>query len=897
MIPTKTPYSVLSNDSFYSQGSWTGPDAWVFNKPFHSSRPFPSSPNHPTVSPGLLAPNQQSSSPAQRESSFSTTTTSTTTSSRNSNSAQSLLQSSRASSATSFSNKSSVINLGSVPGEELGIEQKKETKLKKMYKRASKSRKALARIFSRSPPSGSPSGGVTKRSSLKSSLPLPQQQFLNMDPFASGNSASSYGLSPLATKPPMLEHKRSGSTPDAKPPLSIDVHTGLQRSPSVSSPLGIPASPSLTRVMQQSGPAQNIRGRDSPFPVDSSSVSLPLPMQRSRSASMSSVTSTGTRAGLSKPSQGQDLPPIPRMPSSTSFRSQMRQAPTPLPPTTSLPDPPAIHPIPSSKTPPVPTVPPFLPAQRPRSKNVTVREVTRSPVVNRNISEPTSQQSRQNLPRNPNHDVRMVTTHEVRVVAPAPSLPSMRAALLDSDPTKFDKFTSPPRQTRSRAGSVRATGQVPASDQSSTDKPRNLPEPPSNLIHSVRSGLPDSRSRAGSISSSRGSSPGPRPPPQTPVFNSTKPAVPQLLTQNLPRLTPVEVQCDDKSNKSSLRGRPSARSIPRSPSLPSLRPHFADAPPLPQPRVHLDHEERRGRSHIRSPSMPSFSLNPIIDKATRQPLPPSIAERLRTRARSSSRSDNRRQGSLEASSLSNPPPLPNVGKKKPTLETIPSASNHDFHRSPSQPSGSTLSTVSSLQSPPSPTTSRLLKAGAMGRPMAASLKSPSLPDLHAVMDPTSTLSLMHGRTRRSHSPPPPLPQTPVLTNDRNTDYEKGSTISSDAEFVPFTAYVKPNLTRPKEHSYPPSKNTARAFHARSNKEIAKEGGWDFLDAPPRPHRSPSIQIPPATPIDAKSSFPRPRLHSQPTRGADDIPSVQKLKKQAPREKKVWWEWLCSWVVH
>lgn len=927
MVPTKTPYSVLSSGSAYSQESWNGPEAWAFNKPPPSSR-LASAVLVPGGSyPATLArPAGPASIASGRESTFSTTTGS----SRSVASAQSLLQSARASSATSFSNQDSFISLAGV--DKVSDDKKEKTKLKQMYKRASMSTKALAKLFSRSPTSSrtSPPGGIVKRSSLKPPMPIlsPPRQPLDVDPFASGSSVGSYGLD---VNPTPLEHKRTGSSPEVKSPLSIDVQARLQRSPSVSSPLGIPTSPSLARLTHPEYP-QSIRGRDVPFPVNSSNVSLPLPPQRSRSASQSSVTSTATQTTTANFSQGQVRPPLPRIPSSNSLQARARQvpaqasqAPPQLPPTRPLP-------MPTSKVnPSKATSGPLL--QRPRSQSV--REVVRPTPVNQAATEPTPHRVRPGPPRNPDHydekpqvvqggqasfldfpppttrpslitrnqdgtgsnsngsgvKVGSVVVHEVHLVKPVPSMPAMRVAHLESPSKQLENVT----RQRPRAGSVRAG--TAASDPLNTEKPRKLPiptsvVPPSDALPSLPQRA--TRSRARSVSS-RDSSPA-RPLPRPPA--SEKPSVPQISTQNLTTGDTQETWLVEPSNKSSLRSQPSIRSIPRSPSLPSLGPNFTDAPPLPTSRATSQHEEPRGRSHVRSPSLPTFPVKStplpgnVQDRTTRQPLPSGIAERLRSRGRSNSRtrSDDRRP-SVDTSLVPPPPLPPSSERKKPTLESIPSASTYGYPESYSHTTGSTLSTASSLQTPPSPTVSRLLKTRNTGRARAASLKSPSMPDLRAALATNPVPSSTSTRSRGPHTPSPPLPQvqTHVNTSTPNmvqqpsvlTSYRTSDASKSSDSLLPYLR-PKPNLTRPKELSYPPQKDNVRAFHARSNKEIAKEGDWDFLDRPPRPPRSPSVHIP-ETPTIAKTNFGRSHFRSQPTRDSDvpPVPSVH-----VPRERSM-----------
>ncbi|KAJ3572003.1 hypothetical protein NP233_g3374 [Leucocoprinus birnbaumii] len=936
-VPTKTPHSVLSSGSVYSQESWKGPEAWAFNKPPPSSRlpvPAPTFEASPVAAAAFARPPRPMPVPISRGSTLS----STTGSSRSTDS--SLLESARASSATSISNQVSYISLAGVEG---AAEEKKEkkTKLKQMYKRASRSTKAFAKMFSRSTPPGSaqssPSGGVAKRSSLKSSASIlsPSKGFLNVDPFASESSASFYGLSPPDGQPPSAGLTRSGSSQAVKPPLSVDVQAGLQRSPSVSSPLGIPTSPLLNKVMKHSEKPSSIRGRHVPFPVNSSSTSLPLQPQRSRSASQSSITSNTTQATLTS---SHTQRPLPRAPSSTSLRSQAHiNHPLPVPPiqvpatqplpTRPLPDPSSTNTYPSSTT--------SLPMrQRPRSQSV--REVMRPRAVNQTIAEPIPRQTRTEPPRNPNQrddkpnvpddtgtpsvldfppptsvsspptinrdqvpntdvgsgraKVGSVVAHEVHVVKSSPSMPAMRAAYSNSSSRPSSEDASKhsenpvPRQ-RPRAGSVRAGG-APASYPSISEKsrkqtiPPQVAPPPSVAVPPLpervarsRAGSVSSRdlagSRAASTASSRDPSPArplPRPPP--PVSNERRPSVPQISTQNLPKcggeVTAGPIDHHGK-NTTARRG----RSIPRSPSLPELRPSFADAPPLPEQRANSQYEESRGRSHVRSPSMPTFPVTTTGDaqgRATRQPLPSGIAERLRSRARSSSRSEDRRPF-IDAAALVPPqPPMPsttNKEKRKPTLESIPSASTYGYVESLGHPTGSsTVSTASTSQSSPSPTVSKLLKSRSAAVRRAATLKSPSMPDLRITVDPSA--SATPTCSRRPHSPPPPLPQAQAQTKPTVPDATKHlhgltshhtSEASKSSESLHLPAILRPkaSLTRPKELSYPPPKDIKRPAHARSNKEIAEEGDWDFLDRPPRPPRTPSVMIP-ATPTIAKTMF-------------------------------------------
>ncbi|KAF5350120.1 hypothetical protein D9756_009214 [Leucocoprinus leucothites] len=909
MVPTKTPYSVLSSGSAYSQESWNGPEAWAFNKPPPSSR-LASAVLVPGGSyPATLArPAGPASIASGRESTFSTTTGS----SRSVASAQSLLQSARASSATSFSNQDSFISLAGV--DKVSDDKKEKTKLKQMYKRASMSTKALAKLFSRSPTSSrtSPPGGIVKRSSLKPPMPIlsPPRQPLDVDPFASGSSVGSYGLD---VNPTPLEHKRTGSSPEVKSPLSIDVQARLQRSPSVSSPLGIPTSPSLARLTHPEYP-QSIRGRDVPFPPLKARLPLPLPKQLppiSRKAKFVHLCHgyhQATPSGTSSTGPSSSVPGT----ASTSAYSTTPYANIKSQPlkghirTTS----------PATKISKCERGCASYACQSGCNRAYTASSATRSPRNPDHYDEkpqvvqggqasfldfppPTTRPSlitrdQDGTGSNSNGSgvkVGSVVVHEVHLVKPVPSMPAMRVAHLESPSKQLENVT----RQRPRAGSVRAG--TAASDPLNTEKPRKLPiptsvVPPSDALPSLPQRA--TRSRARSVSS-RDSSPA-RPLPRPPA--SEKPSVPQISTQNLTTGDTQETWLVEPSNKSSLRSQPSIRSIPRSPSLPSLGPNFTDAPPLPTSRATSQHEEPRGRSHVRSPSLPTFPVKStplpgnVQDRTTRQPLPSGIAERLRSRGRSNSRtrSDDRRP-SVDTSLVPPPPLPPSSERKKPTLESIPSASTYGYPESYSHTTGSTLSTASSLQTPPSPTVSRLLKTRNTGRARAASLKSPSMPDLRAALATNPVPSSTSTRSRGPHTPSPPLPQvqTHVNTSTPNmvqqpsvlTSYRTSDASKSSDSLLPYLR-PKPNLTRPKELSYPPQKDNVRAFHARSNKEIAKEGDWDFLDRPPRPPRSPSVHIP-ETPTIAKTNFGRSHFRSQPTRDSDvpPVPSVH-----VPRERSM-----------
>lgn len=891
-VPAKTPYSVLSSGSIYSQDSWVGPEAWAFNKP----PPAASSVTNVTSSPKPKEPLQSATLPAQRGSSPSVSIIL-----HSSDSPQGPRQTS---STSTDSKQGSSIPTGSIGEDSIQTQEdkrEKKAKLKQMYKRASRSTKAFTKMFSRSPPGssgGSPPGGVTKRSSLKTPLPtvMTSGDLLPIDPFASGSSVSSYGLSPVEKKPPSPIHKRSGSSPDGKPPLSIDVQTHLQRSPSVSSPLGIPASPSLNRLAEISG-QHNIRGRDVPFPINSSNVSLSLPSQRPRSASQSSTRSIGPPDMVFRPSQNQNRPPVPRIPSNASLRAQIRQTPPVPAPERPPPEVPAVPPVPiaTSTSPSSGLV--SIPVKRPRSQSV--REIERPRNTIQPATEAVSRLPRQETQPNANcrgdgrntiGDGKLsfldmpppnnrsypavqqivkdsfgpeakhgaVRTHEVQIVAPSPSMPSMRAAFLDSIDLQMVDLN--PRNVKSsRSGS----------------EPIPVPSLPSS-----RDGLHGRavQSRAANTKPSRDPSLARAPQQQT----TRRPFLPQLSTQNLP---PQENRNGEQNGRTSLRSQRSMRSIPRSPSLPSLRPDFSGAPPLPTLRANSHHEESinrlgsSGNSHVRSPSLPNFRVNlsSIQNNKTRQPLSPSIAERLRARGRSNSRSEERRP-SVE-SSASRPPSIPLNDTKKPILEPIPSASLPG-----STQSTPLLSGASNMQTPPSPTVSRLLRTRNLHRTQVTGLKSPSMPDLRAAANSTSTSLRGVSRSHRPPSPPPPVPplrpqmrgktpspdpipsqvQVPTATNTYKTSTNATTKFDSSPPFATLFLRPKPNLTRRKEFSYPPTKDTVQAFHARSNKELAKEGGWDFLDAPPRPPRSPGVQIP-VTPIDRKP-FMTLRMRSNSVRG-------------------------------
>ncbi|KAF9444618.1 hypothetical protein P691DRAFT_807125 [Macrolepiota fuliginosa MF-IS2] len=832
-VPMKTPYSVLSSGSAYSQDSWVGPEAWAFNKPSPSFKLATS--GAPVVTRSLISQEPLLPTPLLTHPHSSSSISATSHDSEAPLGSRSPVRSPPVTDSSSNPN----IALGAVIEDKIGLHddgREKKAKLKQMYRRASMSTKAFKKMFSRTSSGlnrGPPPGGITKRTSLKS----PPKDHI-VDPFASGSSVSSYGLSPVETSPPSqpLLHKRNVSSPVNKPPLSIDVQTHLRRSPSISSPLGIPASPSLNKYIEQSG---QVRGRDMPFPLNASEMLSPPP----RSTSQNSTVSTRTQRTISTSSQNLSQRPLPERPLSTSLRGHVRQ----------LPHVPVIN-EPSLGAPVAPLPPtvilgpsPFDILKRSRSKSVRETERPRNLIQTRN--ETVSRLPRHDLQPSAYHrdegrvtiddgkqsfleistprDASSQTLHgsngprtehgtvRARVVAYSPSMPSMRAAFLGSgDANILDTL-----KQGSRAGS--ATGNVQTDLGPPITDSRDLPEGSRNKAEttSVRVG-PVSQSSTASANASRD------PLSRTNHQTDQKPTVPQISTQGL--LPPGNQRGEAVSNRS-LRSQRSMRSVPRSPSLPSIRPEFSEVPPLPllgTTSYQRSFESTHG-THLRSPSLPNIPAG-TSQNSRRQPLPSAIAERLRNRVRTDSGSGVRR------------PPVDSLAAhprdaKKPTLEPIPSASLDQSSRT---------SAFSVMAQPPiSPSVTPPLRIRATKRSRSASLASPSMPDLRVAANKGSISSRGITPNRRPPSPPPPLPQPqhqlytrPLLPDPLPTDAFPGS---DSLSFTNLFLRPKPNLTRPKEFSYPPSKDVARAFHARSNKELAREGDWDFLDTPPRPPRSPS----------------------------------------------------------
>lgn len=821
---------------------------------------------------------------------------------------------------------------GDVDGGSAGEKKQKKTKLKQMYKRASRSTKTLTKFFSRSSPGSdgsSSSGGISKRSSLRSQLTTAPQHLSNTDPFASGSSVNSHCRSPFGTDPhssnphSSWKHLSKASSREVKPQLCINSRNPLKRSPSVSSPLGIPTSPSFTKVVQQWEQSNTVRGRHIPFPVNSSSVSLPLPRQRSRSATQSSVTSTMAQEIASKSWQLQDRrPPLPQMPSITSVRTQVRHSPA-GPPQRTLPSPPLPRPLPTpNPTNSSSTAGPLL-QQRLRSRSL--RETLHRPVVMQGGpgTEAMPPQTRPvDVPRNPNnrteeanipndaetgflknllastanHSLSLVQSRN-NVLAIVP-VPSMTAAFTEpSSSTNSESVTKP----RPGAGSV-PSNQIFIPDQSSPAILRNLSIP-------TPVALPPSTTMG--VASSKDSSPARRPLPLPPA-HSTR-CLPRLVIENLDQTqTREDGPIVYIPPKNGLRSQPPMR-IPRSPSLPSIRHNFLDAPSLASSKSSSYNNERRGRSHLRSPSLQTFGTKDSVpvgattvqDRAlTPQPLPSSITVLLRARSRSRSRYDGKIKRPSSAADTSSPatqPPAKTTeAKRRPALESMPSASTYGFSESPPHPSGYTLPIVSTSQP-----ISRLPESRRTGRRRALSLKSPSMPDLyHATTDSCRLPALMPNRgPQQSHSLPPPQTQPqphstiPLQmsvsdTSQKGLDPIQHKPTSSDRSNLweslpPPTPFLqsKPNLTRLKERPYTTS---GRSFQARSNRELAKEGDWDFLDKPPRPARTSFVGIAP-TPIvtNPKTTFPRSQSRPQKSLGrgrGEVIPPVPTIVRVANAER-------------
>ncbi|XP_006457037.1 hypothetical protein AGABI2DRAFT_122911 [Agaricus bisporus var. bisporus H97] len=880
--PGVASFSVKSSENFYGQPSWTNSESWSIKNSPASFDTVNASRSHLPKKP---------SSASQKSSTES------------GNSEQLMIDSSK---TCSQSSKETTLPF---PDGGLGTEKGKEkkTKLGKMCKGASRSTKAISRLFFHSPRSGR----VAKRSSLKLPLPfvVPPEEEHVVDPFASGNSVASYGLSPVEPRSSM-NHQRTHSFPVAESSLAVDtVNSSLLRPPSISFP-GISDSPSSGKSNQQLE-GQSKRGRKVSFPsrvCDLSSTSWSPPVQRPRANSVSTTR---------KVFHDENPPPIPQISRATT---------APRPP---VPD----HVL-AQISPSVPHIPLHKSITRQRTKSLSqtsFKEDTRSssingrmrplpPIPNRADRAPAVQtQAQLHSDVNPNMDMKHGS--KTLVIASSPSMPSLKAGYIASPRDASVGISGQRRQ----AGSI-AKHRGPVHEPQNYSKPERLPRahvPTSRSVPPVASsGISECISRRRGSNSSGDASPS----PSFQQHQSIKPILPPLLTQHLS--TPA-----NPSDSKSVSGSPGSLQcrLPRSPSLPELRHGSADARPVPQLRPNSHSNELRGlpRSvHVRFPSLPTLSRD-SGNMPRPQALPIWIVDRLKSRGRDFSRPTSRLSSTDSASSTKSPSlisekatasgsntltyslthasnysvkrdsgsethscalhcePLSVAHERKPTPEAITSTSrnsNSHVFVHPSVPS--IKSSALKGQSPHSPTTSLLQKRRC--------LRSPSMPDLRARVTASSVAS-SDGRSQPSFSPiphqirhapshshsqsilAPPIPPIP-------DNYKLQTAMSPKPDTAPpfDTTFrrPRPNRTRPNEFSYPPTKKAGKPFHMYSNKELEQEDNMVSMGTPPRYPRTLSMMIPSSPEFHRRRMSNGSKSISAKGQG-EDIPPVPPLPSSTP----------------